>query len=130
MRKFFALAASAAFLAAGLGGAAQAQRHDEPWHGDRHWHGDIHAFHDRDIGYWRAGHWFHGRHDGMQGWWWVVGPTFYFYPAPVYPYPDPYVPPVASAAPPGPSWYYCANPQGYYPYVPRCSVPWQAVPVQ
>jgi hypothetical protein len=23
------------------------------------------------------------------GWWWVIGPAWYLYPAPIYPYPDP-----------------------------------------
>jgi hypothetical protein len=26
------------------------------------------------------------------------------------------------------TWYYCADPAGYYPYVTQCSVGWQAVP--
>jgi hypothetical protein len=30
---------------------------------------------------------------------------------------------------PEPNWYYCANPEGYYPYVRDCEGPWQAVPV-
>jgi hypothetical protein len=62
--------------------------------------------------------------------------VWYFYPAPVYPYPDPYLPPGAVAPPvSGPAlgspqqyWYYCANPAGYYPYVPQCGTTWQAVP--
>ncbi len=96
------------------------------------WDGDIHHFQGRDFERWRGGGWFHGLHEGRDGWWWVVGPDFYFYPAPVYPYPDPYVPPVVTAvpAPASPTWYYCANPQGYYPYVPQCTVPWQQVPAQ
>jgi len=62
----------------------------------------------------------------------------YPYAAPIYPYPNPYLPPtvvVQQVAPqPQPlqpqsqSWYYCPNPQGYYPYVPQCNVPWQSVP--
>lgn len=100
-----------------------------------HWQGDIHHFNDRDFGRWRSGGWFHGYHDGRFGWWWTVGPDFYFYPAPIYPYPDPYVPPAvvvtpAPAQPAAPTWYYCANPQGYYPYVAQCPVGWQAVPAQ
>jgi hypothetical protein len=44
----------------------------------------------------------------------------YYYP----PYYDYYYPaPTASA-----TWYYCANPAGYYPYVTQCYVPWQTVP--
>ena len=27
-------------------------------------------------------------------------------------------------------WYYCQNPQGYYPYVKSCAGGWQKVPVQ
>jgi hypothetical protein len=26
------------------------------------------------------------------GWWWVIGPAWYLYPAPIYPYPDPDAP--------------------------------------
>jgi hypothetical protein len=33
-----------------------------------------------------------------------------------------YVQPSAPA-----SWYYCDNPQGYYPYVPQCPGGWRAV---
>src|ERR1700733_9424366 len=130
-RKFIMFSIARAALAACivvpmLGVAAQAQHE----HGG--WHGDIHTFHDHDFGRWRGGQWFHGPHGGRDGWWWIVGPDWYFYPAPIYPYPDPYIPPVAVAQPapaaPGPLWYFCANPQGYYPYVPQCAVPWQPVP--
>jgi len=76
----------------------------------------------------------------------VVAPTigFGFYdPWWAYPYPYPYYapPPVvvetapapgyappADGAPLGQNWYYCNNPQGYYPYVRTCNGPWQAVP--
>jgi hypothetical protein len=106
------------------------------WRGERHddrrggWHGDIRRFHDHDFDRWRAGRWYHGRHGGRDGWWWVVGPTWYFYPAPIYPYPDPYLPPTVPPPPPNaaPQYWYCANPPGYYPYVPQCATPWQPVP--
>jgi len=122
------IAFAAALLAATcLAGTAQAQdRHD-------HWHGDIHHFRDHDFDFWRGGHWFHGPHGGRAGWWWVVGGSWYFYPAPIYPYPDPYVPPAVlvpappPGAPPAQYWYYCANPAGYYPYVAQCATPWQPV---
>ena len=26
------------------------------------------------------------------------------------------------------TWYYCADPAGYYPYVTQCNIGWQAVP--
>lgn len=109
---------------------AQAQHPHGGGHGG--WHGDIHTFHDHDFARWQGGRWFHGPHGGRAGWWWIVGGSWYFYPAPIYPYPDPYIPPVATLQPPpgapGPVWYYCPNPPGYYPYVPQCPVPWQAVP--
>jgi len=96
---------------------------------DDHWRDrDIHSFHDHDYGIWRGGHWYHGPYGGRSGWWWIVGGVYYYYPAPVYPYPDPYVPPAVVPAPT--YWFYCQNPQGYYPYVPSCTVPWQQVPAQ
>ena len=77
--------------------AAEWRGHGEGrWHGREvpHWgHGDIARFHERDLDRWHGGHWFHGKHFGRLGWWWVVGGAWYFYPAPVCPYPDPYVPP-------------------------------------
>src|SRR5579862_7301712 len=101
-------------------------------------------FHGRDFGHfttherviWRGGTWRNEWHDGRFGWWWVVGPSWYFYPEPIYPYPTyvppavvvPQPPPVPRGLPPMQSWYYCDNPQGYYPYVASCSLPWRAVP--
>jgi hypothetical protein len=35
-------------------------------------------------------------------------------------------PPVTQEYPPG-YWYYCSNPQGYYPYVKECPNGWQQV---
>jgi hypothetical protein len=99
------------------------------------WHGDIRRFHQRDVLVWRGGHWVHGSHFHRSGWWWVVGGIWYFYPVPVYPYPDPYVPPVVIQSPPvvqaqpqAQTWYYCDDPAGYYPYVPECRTEWKAVP--
>ena len=81
-------------------------------------------------------HWTHGRHNQRFGWSWVVGGGWYFYPIPVYPYPNPFVPsivveqpPSATAAPVPQNWYYCDNPAGYYPYIAECRGPWKAVPV-
>jgi hypothetical protein len=113
------------------GAAAQASADERREHGRGHdgWHDrDIHRFHDHDFERWRTGHWHEGRHGGRVGWWWVLGSSWYFYPQPVYPYPDPYLPPVVVASPPAqPLYYYCARPRGYYPYVPACQVPWRAV---
>jgi hypothetical protein len=89
---------------------------------------------------WATGRWVHGWYGGRYGWWWAVGPSWYWYPRPVYPYPvyvpaydDPnYVPeagypPPQNVQPQAQSWYYCANPQGYYPEVRDCDH-WQEVP--
>lgn len=85
---------------------------------------------------WAGGYWHHGWYGPRFGWWWVVGPSWYYYPAPVYPYPNPYVPPVVintTPAQPGPApaqyWYYCAASKAYYPYVAECPGGWQPVPV-
>jgi hypothetical protein len=89
---------------------------------------DVHRFRDHDVDRWRAGRWYHGRHDGRVGWW-IVGGVWYFYPQPVYPYPDPYRPPVvAGPPPPAASYYYCDQPPAYYPYVPSCPSGWRTVP--
>lgn len=146
-RPGIAVAALAAALLATA--AAQPVRADEHHEGERHeegrghegghYYGGIERFHERDYHVWRAGHWEHRYHDGRYGWWWLAGGLWYFYPAPVYPDPDPYVPPLAAAAPPmvappaigAPApqyWYYCESAGGYYPYVPACPSGWHAVP--
>ncbi|TDR78395.1 hypothetical protein [Paludibacterium purpuratum] len=104
---------------------------DQNWRRHDGWSGDIHRFHERDVTVWRGGNWYHGHHDGRDGWWWIVGGIWYSYVAPVYPYPDPYTPPVVVAAPPAPAqvWYYCRHPAGYYPYVPECRH-WEMVPAR
>jgi hypothetical protein len=75
-----------------------------------------------------------------------IGP-YWGWPGPYpYPYAYPYVygppavivapPPYVAAAPaamvsaPAQSWYYCDNPQGYYPYVASCAAGWRQVPAQ
>jgi hypothetical protein len=118
--------ALAAAIAAGASSHASAAEPRRDWR-DR----DIHRFHEHDFERWRTGRWVHARHGGRLGWWWIVDGTWYYYPAPVYPYPDPFQPPVVVAAPPpGPPsfYYYCGNPAGYYPYVPQCPSGWRAVP--
>ena len=115
-------------------------RGHEERRGERHedrreaWRGDIHRFYEHDYDRWRGGRWWHGRHEGRLGWWWLVGGLWYFYPAPVYPHPDPYRPPIIVNVPAPPVeqappqfWYYCANPRGYYPYVTQCFSTWQRV---
>jgi hypothetical protein len=144
MRKFSTLFLAAAFSASAAVAPALADdwhHHDEHHedHGfrgdDRPWRGDIHHFHEYDYDYWRGGRWFNGFHEGRSGWWWIVGGFWYFYPAPVYPYPDPYTPPLVVAEPvpvsplgaPPAYVYYCRNPVGYYPYVPECFAHWERV---
>ncbi len=55
---------------------------------------------------------------------------YYYAPPPVVYAPPPVVvaPAPAYVAPQQPSWYYCDNPQGYYPYVSTCSTGWRQVP--
>lgn len=138
MTKTMTLALAFSVLAASLPAVAD---RDDRHYGGRHdgrnvWHGDIRHFHQGDIHVWRGGHWTHGYHDGHYGWWWVV-PTlglWYWYAAPVYPYPDPYTPPVVtvpsapSAPPPAAYWYYCDASKTYYPYVQSCPGGWKMVP--
>lgn len=109
--------------------------HSGQFHGDGHHHeshrgfrgGDIRRFPDHDVGVWRSGHWVHGEHTGRRGWWWVAGGIWFFYPVPIYPYPDPYMPPLIEAPLAPGYWYYCDDPPGFYPYVAECHMPWHAV---
>ncbi len=151
MKRIVNVALIAAALVATLPVAAVARDHDDAYrHG---WHGDIRHFEYRDADHWHSGGWRQGNHGGRFGWWWVVGGLWYFYPQPVYPYPDPYRPPVVvvqqepapivvQVQPPAPSappvvvqapaqyWYYCAAVKGYYPYVPACPTGWSKVPAK
>jgi len=95
--------------------------------------------HERSA--WIGGHWWHGRHHGRLGWWWYASGGWFFYNAPIYPYPaydsdiyyydDAYGDdddgygdgPRASSS----YWYFCRDPQGYYPYVKTCKADWQRV---
>ena len=108
------------------------------WRGDDRdvWRGDIWRFREHDMDRWRGGYWVHGDHDGRWGWWWVVTGLWYFYPRPIYPYPDPYIPyepaqpvlPVPSTPPTVQYWYYCEGAKAYYPYVESCPGGWKRVP--
>ncbi len=68
-------------------------------------------------------------------WWWGP-PAPYYYPYYGYPYyasppvvvqqsPSVYIQQQPSKQPA--YWYYCPNPQGYYPYVKECSAGWLTV---
>jgi len=88
------------------------------WHGAPGWHG-AYGWH----GGGRGGYWYHGAYRGRSGWWWVVGPSWYYYPAPVYPYsyayPYAYWPAQASALPPG-FLFYCSSLGVYTTYLTGC----------
>ena len=90
--------------------------------------------------YARGGHGGHGGHVGVGVWlgpgwgpgWW--GPYYYPY---YYPYyqaspivieqePETYAQPSQQAEQPT-YWYYCKDPQGYYPYVKQCPGGWMKV---
>jgi hypothetical protein len=76
---------------------------------------------------------------GWGGWgpWWWGAPYYPYYSYyPYYPYYSPPVviqqqPPIYVEPTPQPEeqsyWYYCPNPQGYYPYVKRCPKGWMKV---
>lgn len=105
-----------------------------PWQGGGR---EIQRFHERDVTVWRSGGWYHGYYGGRLAWWWVVGGVYYFYPSPIYPYPDPYIPGPVLVAPSAttgqpqntpPVWYYCEPAGAYYPYVAECPSGWKTVP--
>ena len=56
-------------------------------------------------------------------------PPYYYAPPPVVYTPPPviYTPPPVVISEPQQYWYYCDNPQGYYPYVASCSTGWRRV---
>lgn len=126
--------AAAACLA--IGASPLAASADEHWHHEFHEH-EFARFAPRDREVWVGGHWHHEWHNGRFGWWWFAGGSWYFYDAPVWPYPtivstEVYAEPTAAPPPPAaaaaPTYYYCDNPAGYYPYVQQCPTPWRQVP--
>lgn len=77
-------------------------------------------------GYWPA----YG--PGWYGTWPAYGPgwygdPYYRYGAPLVVQVEPPVYVERSDPPAKPRWYYCGNPQGYYPYVTQCSTDWRPV---
>jgi hypothetical protein len=93
----------------------------------------VNRFTPRERALWTQGRWWHGRHSGRLGWWWWTNGGWFFYGAPVYPYPD-YVSETyyqdSSDTDTSNYWYYCRDPEGYYPYVRRCNGSWEPVPGQ
>ena len=94
------------------GSLAHHEGHPQPGIPPRHGMADPHDFrHHRET------HVF-----VVPGFWWAPG-----WWAPGYP---PYAAPPANGQPetqPQSYWYYCQNPQGYYPYVQQCPEGWQTV---
>lgn len=95
-------------------------------------HRDFAHFTPVERAAWTHGRWSHRLWHGRWGWWWYAGGAWFWYNTPVYPYPtvvssDYYEDNDDDQAGPA-TWYYCYNPAGYYPYVPRCNGPWRPVP--
>src|SRR5689334_6763878 len=102
MTRLTILSVAAALVAASAimpAAADEWRRHDWDHDRDRHVEHE-HPWHGPELERWRHGTWWHGRRHGQAGWWWIVGDVWYYYPAPIYPYPDPYVPPVVVAPAP------------------------------
>jgi hypothetical protein len=124
-------------------------------HGSRHGHGFTHQGlgHHGHRGHGRGHGHFHsrGRVEIIIGaplpgsWHYRGGSPYYYGQHHVYTYPPviaaPSAPPVYiergaaggledSLQQPRAYWYYCSNPQGYYPYVSNCPLGWQQVPAQ
>jgi len=129
----------------GGGGGGYAHGAGSGYHGSAGYSG--HGY----YGHGYYGHGYYGRgYGGWYGWggvylggpWWGW-PGYYPYYAPYsYPYDAGYAvapssPPVFIENAPAPrvttsagSWYYCRDPQGYYPYVRNCTGAWEPVPAQ
>lgn len=105
------------------------------WNHDRYRfnHHEYRSFNSWERNLWREGRWHHGRYHNRNGWWWITGGYWYFYDVPVYPYPSTvssYYYDDYDTTEDGDYWYYCRDPQGYYPYVRYCNVEWEAVPAR
>lgn len=131
MSLLLSFAAAQVWASAGAGHAGGGHGGGGGGHGGGGHGGGGHISAGHGGGHHGGGHF--GGHVGV-----FVGPAFgYYYPPPYY---YPYPPVVAAPSPPvyiernDPQpgaqayyWYYCANPEGYYPYVKECSGGWQQV---
>ncbi|PKB24201.1 hypothetical protein [Janthinobacterium sp. 64] len=118
-RRWLMLAAALA-----LAGSAWAAPGGHGFHGHHHGHGHGHLHGRSHVGVWLGSGWGYG-----PGWY---GDPWYGHPygRTVVVTPLPVAPPVyveQGAVPTAPMWYYCRQPQGYYPYVTSCTLPWRAV---
>lgn len=101
----------------------------------------VHAGPHHHGGYWGGG--FRGYHSYPRFGFYLGLPLYprSYYPYPYYPYYPPAIVPVPSSPPvyierpappvqqqfPAGYWYYCNNPEGYYPYVTDCPGGWRQV---
>lgn len=83
----------------------------EDWRDDHHDNRNRHPGPERDDH--RDGRWYHGKHSGRVGWWWVVGDSWMFHSTPVYP-----MPPRVVVMPQRPVY---VRPEPMYPVVMRPS---------
>jgi hypothetical protein len=92
---------------------------------------DFNHFTSQERDHWQHdGHWRHSWHNGHFGWWWFLDDFWFFYPEVIYPYPtyvgtDYYYDDNDYDS--DYSWYWCDDPEGYYPYVQECYDEWQPV---
>lgn len=117
---------------------------------------DTRHFQHNDLIRWRGGRWNNSCFNSRCGWWWLAAGQWYFYERPTYPYPlvvsniefaeptyvvpsypepahtpvapTPVIVPARDPAPGPQFWYYCDNPQGYFPSVQTCAIPFRQVP--
>jgi len=111
---------------------ASAQSHGSRYSGGRHYSsGWGHGHHSHGFG------WGFGIY-AYPGWWGSYPYPYQSYPYAYYPYPYryPYYAPPPATTQEAPSyseqeqpyyWYYCQNPEGYYPYVKTCPGGWMKV---
>lgn len=92
-----------------------------------------------------GGGYYGGGYRGHSSFGFYFGAPYYPYPYYGYPYRYPYYPPAVIAVPATPPvyiqqppaavdeqdtsgyWHFCANPEGYYPYIKECPGGWQLV---
>jgi hypothetical protein len=76
--------------------------------------------------YWGPGYWGPGLWSGYWWGWPYYGYPYYASPSIVVQQPPVYVEPNQTPQEPQ-YWYYCQNPQGYYPYIQQCPQGWMKV---
>lgn len=117
-RKYLKPALALAFLIGSvLAGNAWADRGGHHGHHGHHGRGHVGVFIGAPL-FWGPG--------------WYADP-YYGYPyryRPVLVAPEPPVYIERDVAPATALWYFCSNPQGYYPYVKQCSTSWRTVTPQ